>query len=107
PDYPILRVHSGPFGIELVSDSTCACAFAPSQLMAMVFLGDVPITPSLAVDLRLLQFVKTLFVCLTLNTTAWCEALAVFLQECGYGLTIQEKLRRRFSNTYHWYIVLV
>ncbi|KAF8833505.1 hypothetical protein BDN67DRAFT_863270, partial [Paxillus ammoniavirescens] len=73
----------------------------------MGFFGCVPITPSLAVDLRLLQFVKTLFVHLTSNTTAWYEALAVFLQEHGYGLTIQEKLRRRFSNTYYWYIVLV
>ncbi|KIJ08130.1 hypothetical protein PAXINDRAFT_18710 [Paxillus involutus ATCC 200175] len=47
------------------------------------------------------------FVRLTPNTTAWCEALAVFLQECGYGLTTQDNLRRQFSNTYHWYIVLV
>ncbi|KAF8834234.1 hypothetical protein BDN67DRAFT_992712 [Paxillus ammoniavirescens] len=75
--------------------------------MAMGFFGCAPITPSLAVDLRLLQFVKTLFVRLTPNTTAWCEALAVFLQQRGYGLTTQENLRRRFSNAYHWYIVLV
>ncbi|KIJ06706.1 hypothetical protein PAXINDRAFT_28170, partial [Paxillus involutus ATCC 200175] len=86
---------------------TCACASAPSQLMAMGLFGCAPIAPSLAVDLRLLQFVKTLFVRLTPNTTAWCEALAVFLQERGYGLTTQDNLRRRFSNTYHWYIVLV
>jgi hypothetical protein len=57
--------------------------------MAMGLFGCAPIAPSLAVDLRLLQFVKTLFVCLTPNTTAWCEALAVFLQERGYGLTTQ------------------
>ncbi|KIJ16548.1 hypothetical protein PAXINDRAFT_28299, partial [Paxillus involutus ATCC 200175] len=68
---------------------TCACASTPSQLMAMGLFGCAPITPSLAVDLGLLQFVKTLFVHLTPNTTAWCKALAVFLQERGYGLTTQ------------------
>ncbi|KIJ07278.1 hypothetical protein PAXINDRAFT_19522 [Paxillus involutus ATCC 200175] len=93
--------------VEQIVLRTCACTSTPSQLMAMGLFGCAPIAPSLAVDLRLLQFVKTLFVRLTLNTTAWCEALAVFLQERGYGLTTQDNLRRRFSNTYHWYIVLV
>ncbi|KIJ06020.1 hypothetical protein PAXINDRAFT_20762 [Paxillus involutus ATCC 200175] len=94
-------------GVEQIVLHTCACASAPSQLMAMGLFGCAPIAPSLAVDLRLLQFVKTLFVRLTPNTTVWCEALAVFLQERGYGLTTQDNLRRRFSNAYHWYIVLV
>ncbi|KIJ17290.1 hypothetical protein PAXINDRAFT_10133 [Paxillus involutus ATCC 200175] len=75
--------------------------------MAMGLFGCAPIAPSLAVDLRLLQFMKTLFVCLTPNTTVWCEVLAVFLQERGYGLTTQDNLRWQFSNAYHWYIVLV
>jgi hypothetical protein len=57
--------------------------------MAIGLFGCAPIAPSLTVDLRLLQFVKTLFVRLTPNTTAWCEVLAVFLQERGYGLTTQ------------------
>ncbi|KIJ12672.1 hypothetical protein PAXINDRAFT_14434 [Paxillus involutus ATCC 200175] len=74
--------------VEQIILCTCACASAPSQLMAMGLFGCALITPSLTVDLRLLQFVKTLF-------------------ERGYGLTTQDNLRRRFSNTYHWYIVLV
>ncbi|KIJ09434.1 hypothetical protein PAXINDRAFT_24558, partial [Paxillus involutus ATCC 200175] len=75
--------------VEQIVLRTCTCASAPSQLMAMGLFGCAPIAPSLAVDLRLLQFVKTLFVRLTPNTTAWCEPLAVFLQERGYGLTTQ------------------
>ncbi|KAF8833837.1 hypothetical protein BDN67DRAFT_870251, partial [Paxillus ammoniavirescens] len=76
-------------GVEQIILRTCMCASAHSQLIAMGFFGCAPITPSLAVDLRLLQFVKTLFVRLTPNTTVWCEVLAVFLQQHGYGLTTQ------------------
>ena len=45
-----------------------------------------PIAPTLAVDLRVLEFVKRLFVQLTPNTTAWCEALESFLDAQGYKL---------------------
>ncbi|KIN96721.1 hypothetical protein M404DRAFT_162394, partial [Pisolithus tinctorius Marx 270] len=44
------------------------------------------ITPTLAVDLCVLEFVKTLFVWLTPNTTAWCEALESFLDAQGYKM---------------------
>ncbi|KAF8833999.1 hypothetical protein BDN67DRAFT_985641, partial [Paxillus ammoniavirescens] len=43
-----------------------------------------PVAPSLAVDLRVLQFVKTLFMQQTPNMTAWCEAVEVFLAGRGY-----------------------
>jgi hypothetical protein len=87
--FALLAGADNSLGVEQIVLRTCACASAPSQLMAMGLFGCAPIAPSLAVDLRLLQFVKTLFVRLTPNTTAWCEALAVFLQERGYGLTTQ------------------
>ncbi|KIJ61161.1 hypothetical protein HYDPIDRAFT_31671 [Hydnomerulius pinastri MD-312] len=93
--------------VEQIQLRACACSSAPSQLMSMGLFACAPIAPSLAMDLRLLHSVKTLFVRLTPNTTAWCEALAVFLQERGYGLTTQNNLRRRFSNAYHWYCMLV
>ncbi|KIJ58404.1 hypothetical protein HYDPIDRAFT_48209, partial [Hydnomerulius pinastri MD-312] len=51
--------------------------------------------------------VKTLFVRIVPNTTAWTEALETFLDGHGYELKIKNSLRQRFSNAYHWYCVLI
>ncbi|KAI5997730.1 hypothetical protein EDC04DRAFT_2584986, partial [Pisolithus marmoratus] len=45
-----------------------------------------PVAPTLAVDLCLLEFMKTLFVWLTPNMTAWCKAFECFLDGQGYKL---------------------
>ncbi|KAI6140865.1 hypothetical protein BKA82DRAFT_4019082 [Pisolithus tinctorius] len=68
------------------------------------------------IDLRVLEFMRKLFVWLTPNPTAWCEALESFLDAQGYKLQSkykgflpcnhQDNLRRRFSNAYHWTILL-
>ncbi|KAG1853118.1 hypothetical protein F4604DRAFT_1883423 [Suillus subluteus] len=84
----------------------CPCAPAPLQLLSRSYFACTPITPSLAVDLQLLELVKTLFVHITPNTTAWCETLEVFLAGHGYHLTTKDNIRRRFGNAYHWYSVL-
>ncbi|KAG1776142.1 hypothetical protein EV702DRAFT_1046312 [Suillus placidus] len=57
-------------------------------------------------DIRVLELVKNLFVRMTPNSTAWCDALENFLNERGYKLNTKDSLRRRFSNAYHWYTVL-
>ncbi|KAG1770140.1 hypothetical protein EV702DRAFT_1202555 [Suillus placidus] len=64
---------------------------APLQLLARSYFSCTPISPSLAVDLQLLELVKTLFVHITPNTTAWCETLEVFLAGRGYQLTTKRK----------------
>ncbi|KAG1876144.1 hypothetical protein C8R48DRAFT_745646 [Suillus tomentosus] len=92
--------------IETLRIDCCTCAPAPLQLLARGYFACAPIAPSLAVDLQLLEFVKTLFVHITPNTTAWCETLEVFLAGHGYQLTTKDNLRRRFGNAYHWYSVL-
>jgi hypothetical protein len=45
-----------------------------------------PLAPSLAVDIRVLELVKNLFIRMTPNSTAWCEALETFFNERGYKL---------------------
>ncbi|KIJ65316.1 hypothetical protein HYDPIDRAFT_70215, partial [Hydnomerulius pinastri MD-312] len=85
----------------------CSCSTAPAQLMTMGLFACAPLYPSLAVDLRVLELVKTLFVCIAPNTTAWTEALETFLDGCGYELKIKNSLWRCFSNAYHWYCVLI
>ncbi|KAG2130925.1 uncharacterized protein EDB93DRAFT_1255668 [Suillus bovinus] len=56
--------------------------------------------------LALLELVKTLFVHITPNMTAWCETLKVFLAGRGYQLTTKDNLCRQLGNAYHWYSVL-
>ncbi|KAI6101077.1 hypothetical protein EV401DRAFT_1894232 [Pisolithus croceorrhizus] len=82
-----------PSGLEEIKISYCACTPAPVHLME-------------SVDLHVLEFMRTLFVRLTPNTTAWCEALESFLDGQGYQLQSKDNLRWWFSNAYHWYTVL-
>jgi hypothetical protein len=44
------------------------------------------VAPSLAVDFRVLELVKALFVRLTPNMSGWTEALEVFLGDRGFKL---------------------
>ncbi|KAI6004352.1 hypothetical protein F5J12DRAFT_685875, partial [Pisolithus orientalis] len=73
-------------GLEDVGISYCACTPAPICLMGHGLFASSPVVPTLAVDLCVLEFVKKLFVWLTPNTTAWCEALESFLDGQGYRL---------------------
>ncbi|KIO10421.1 hypothetical protein M404DRAFT_129518, partial [Pisolithus tinctorius Marx 270] len=86
-------------GLEEIKISYCTCTPAPVQLIGCGLFVCSLITPTLAVDLCVLEFVKTLFVQLTPNTTAWCEALESFLDAQGYKM-------QQFTNAYHWYTVL-
>ncbi|KAG1833599.1 hypothetical protein DFJ58DRAFT_736069 [Suillus subalutaceus] len=58
--------------------SAALARLLPFSSCLAVTLPALPIAPSLAVDLQLLELVKTLFVHTTPNTTAWCETLEVF-----------------------------
>ncbi|KAG2028560.1 hypothetical protein BDR03DRAFT_838001, partial [Suillus americanus] len=64
--------------LEVLNIDCCPCAPAPLQLLKLGLFACAPIAPSLAVDLHVLELVRTLFVWITPNTTAWCEALEVF-----------------------------
>ena len=48
-----------------------------------------PVSLTLAVDLQVLELVKKLFVRLTPNMTAWCEALENFLEVQGYKFQLK------------------
>ncbi|KAJ3830980.1 hypothetical protein F5878DRAFT_550007, partial [Lentinula raphanica] len=63
--------------------------------------------PSLAVDLRVLEFVNRLYLRISPNNTALCDTLRDFLKSQGYQLKGQDPLRRRFSNALLWYNSLV
>ncbi|KII82649.1 hypothetical protein PLICRDRAFT_66933, partial [Plicaturopsis crispa FD-325 SS-3] len=87
--------------------SVCACRPAALQLLRRGLFPCAPIAPSLAVDVRMLEFVTTLFVRMPPNATAWCDTLESFLDGRGYKLDSRDSLRRRFSNALLWYGSLV
>ncbi|KAG2106897.1 hypothetical protein BD769DRAFT_1630671 [Suillus cothurnatus] len=85
---------------------TCPCFPVPLQLLRRGLFLCAPLVPSLAVDLRVLEFVRLLFVHQAPNQTTWCDAVETFLDGMGYKLSCKNNLRRRFGNTFHWYRVL-
>ncbi|KAI6127057.1 hypothetical protein F5141DRAFT_1186285 [Pisolithus sp. B1] len=95
-----------PSGPEEIKISYCACTPAPVHLLKGGLFACSPVTPTLAVDLCVLEFMRTLFVWLTPNTTTQCEALESFLDVQGYQLQSKDNLQQQFSNAYHWYTVL-
>ncbi|KAG1810838.1 uncharacterized protein BJ212DRAFT_1448552 [Suillus subaureus] len=84
----------------------CPCFPAPLQLLCCSLFPCAPVAPSLAVDLRILEFVCLLFVCQSPNQTTWCVVVEIFLDGMGYKLLCKNNLCRHFGNAFHWYQVL-
>ncbi|RDB18910.1 hypothetical protein Hypma_014431 [Hypsizygus marmoreus] len=76
------------------------------QLLVRGFFPSAPLAPTLAVDLKVLEFVSSLFVNVAPNNTAWCKTVESFLSKQGYKLTTKDSLRKRFSNALLWYNAL-
>ncbi|KAE9382780.1 hypothetical protein BT96DRAFT_747706, partial [Gymnopus androsaceus JB14] len=89
--------------LEKITIRTCACQTAATQLMKRGLFGCAPLRPSLAVDLRVLDFVSRLFLRISPNNTAVCNTIEDFLKCQGYQLRGQDPLRRRFANALQWY----
>ncbi|KAJ7895431.1 hypothetical protein B0H13DRAFT_1624347, partial [Mycena leptocephala] len=79
------------------------CTPAPVQLMQVGAFGCAPILPSLAVDLRVLEFMMNLFLQVAPNNTAISIALERVLANMGFQLDHQNSLRRCFGNCLMWY----
>ncbi|KAK7007314.1 hypothetical protein R3P38DRAFT_2553906 [Favolaschia claudopus] len=95
----IVRFHC----IDDVRIHVCKCNPASVQLMRLGAFGSAPLMPSLAVDLRVLEFTRTLFLAISPNNTAISQALETFLSAMGYQLDNRNSLRRRFANALMWY----
>ena len=77
--------------MQSVDILVCSCATAAQQLLQMGYFPCAPLGPTLAVSLRVLTFVKQLFVHMPPNTSAWCEAFQSYLGSMGF--TIDAKVR--------------
>ena len=73
--------------LELVNIRACKCSPAAGQLLEMGYFPCAPYHPTLAIEVRMLQFVTKLFVRISPNNTAWCATVEDFLQNLGYKLT--------------------
>ncbi|KAJ7774176.1 hypothetical protein DFH07DRAFT_865935 [Mycena maculata] len=100
----ILKVAIVRFSaIEDVVLTVCACTPAPVQLINAGAFACAPVSPSLAVDLHVLEFTRNLFVQIVPNNTAFALALERVLANMGFQLDNKNSLRRRFSNCFMWY----
>ncbi|THU87793.1 hypothetical protein K435DRAFT_577082, partial [Dendrothele bispora CBS 962.96] len=79
------------------------CRPAAVQLIGSGLFPCAPVYPSLAVDVRMLDFVTRLFLRISPNHTAWCSTVEDFLRCQGYRLEGKDPLRRRFGNTLQWF----
>ncbi|KAJ6548545.1 hypothetical protein B0H19DRAFT_952491 [Mycena capillaripes] len=89
--------------IEDMELYVCDCARVPVQLMEIGAFGCAPVMPTLAVDLRVLEFAMNLFLQISPNNTAFTITLERVLVNMGFQLNHQNSLRRRFGNCLMWY----
>ncbi|THU94779.1 hypothetical protein K435DRAFT_819914 [Dendrothele bispora CBS 962.96] len=79
------------------------CRPAAVQLISSGLFPCAPVYPTLAVDIRMLDFVTRLFLRISPNHTAWCGAVDDYLRCQGYNLEGKDPLRRRFGNSLQWF----
>jgi hypothetical protein len=91
---------------ELEYRQICSCSPA-ANLVSMGYFPSSPIRPSLAVDIKMLDFMSELFVRSPPNVTAWSSALEVSLDSLGYKLASADTLRRKIAACLRWYRFLV
>ncbi|KAH6867481.1 hypothetical protein BKA70DRAFT_1132993 [Coprinopsis sp. MPI-PUGE-AT-0042] len=86
----------------------CVCSCSPAaNLVAIGYFPSSPSRPSLAVDIKMLEFMSELFVRSPPNITAWSAALEVSLESLGYKLASSDTLRRKMGACVRWYRFLV
>ncbi|KAJ3833055.1 hypothetical protein F5878DRAFT_507220, partial [Lentinula raphanica] len=92
--------------IEQIELWASDCSKAAVQLIRSGLFPCSPVFPTLAVDIRVLDFVRRLFLRIAPNYTAWCSTMMDFLAAQGYYLPGDDPLRRRFANALQWFMSL-
>ncbi|KAJ7340036.1 hypothetical protein DFH08DRAFT_704820 [Mycena albidolilacea] len=77
--------------IEDLELQFCSCAPVAVQLMCLAAFACSPILPSLAVDLRVLEFTMKLFLQVSPNNTAYTISLENVLADMGFQLHHQAR----------------
>lgn len=92
--------------IEQIEVWASDCSKAAVQLVRSGLFPCSPIYPTVAINIRVLDFVRRLFLRIAPNYTAWCSAAIDFLAGQGYHLPGDNPLRRCFANALQWFISL-
>ncbi|KAF8187991.1 hypothetical protein K438DRAFT_1972679 [Mycena galopus ATCC 62051] len=85
--------------LQLLGRTDCFVAPLQSAKSRCDLEIDVPV----AVDLRVLEFARTLFGKISPNNTAWTATMESFLTDLGFTLDHKGSLRRLFASTLEWY----
>ncbi|KAF8217954.1 hypothetical protein K438DRAFT_1952813 [Mycena galopus ATCC 62051] len=84
--------------------STTVCKISVVRFTVISDLEiDVPVATTLAVDLRILEFARTLFGKISPNNTAWTATMESFLTDLGFTLDHEGSLQRLFASALEWY----
>ncbi|KAJ7659678.1 hypothetical protein DFH06DRAFT_1402738 [Mycena polygramma] len=89
--------------LDTIYDQESVCFLAALGCLRNHDHSNLPVLPSLAIDLRVLEFVMRLFLNMPPNNTALTRTLEGFLDSMGYKLDNWDALRRRFGTALEWY----
>ncbi|THU96080.1 hypothetical protein K435DRAFT_858916 [Dendrothele bispora CBS 962.96] len=90
--------------IEEIQVPYCAnCDLVAVDLVRSGLFPCAPFRPSLAVDIRMLDFVTRLFLRISPNHTAWCNTIGDYLSSQGYRIRGSDPLCRRFASALMWF----
>ncbi|KAJ3540622.1 hypothetical protein NMY22_g4217 [Coprinellus aureogranulatus] len=85
--------------------SICACQ-PTITLLSVGFVASAPIRPTLAFDIKMLEFARELYLHSPPNSTAWTSAWESFLRGRGLTFSHPDFLRRKFSKAIRYYSLL-
>ncbi|KAH6865348.1 hypothetical protein BKA70DRAFT_1244851, partial [Coprinopsis sp. MPI-PUGE-AT-0042] len=83
----------------------CSCAPA-RQLLVAGFFPTAPLFPTMAVDVRMLEFMRELYLCSPPNRSAWSSALESFYGRQGIILTGSDIICHKVAKASQYYALL-
>jgi hypothetical protein len=83
----------------------CTCAPARHLLVAGYF-PTAPLLPTMAIDVRMLEFMHELYLRSPPNRSAWSSALEAFYIHQGVSLTGTDVIRRKLAKAAQYYALL-
>jgi hypothetical protein len=83
----------------------CTCAPARHLLVGGYF-PTAPVLPTMAVDVRMLEFMHELYLRSPPNRSAWSSALEAFYTRQGVLLTGSDVIRRKLAKASQYYALL-
>ncbi|KAJ3531227.1 hypothetical protein NMY22_g8250 [Coprinellus aureogranulatus] len=91
---------------DMATVRVCPCS-AGIQLLQSGYFPSAPLRPTVAFDVKMLEFARELYLRSSPNRSAWTAALESYLRGRGYIVTGVEKTRRKFAKAARYYSLLL